>query len=426
MIKRDVYLNRLISGIGNDSVKVVTGLRRVGKSYLLNKIFYEYLLDNGVKKERIIKFAFDSAEDLNMFGEDLVELEKAKRPVDYKKFMNFVSGKISKRGRYFLLLDEVQRLDSFEYVLNGYLAKGNLEIYVTGSNSKFLSSEVITEFRGRGDEIHVLPLSFSEISQLKNYKNNGLEKYMVFGGLPRVALADSDERRINYLKEQMERTYLKDVIERNKIRNKTELGELLNILASGIASLTNPRKLANTFSSVKSINMAESTINRYLGYLKEAFIINSAERFDVKGKKYISTPYKIFFEDIGLRNVRLNFRQVEYTHIMENVIYNELRYRGYAVDVGSLETVDKNKRKQLEIDFVINKGSSRYYIQSAYDIPDAQKLQQETRAFDQIKDSFKKIIIVNRNLVPHMTDKGYLLIGLEDFLLDKDCLEKNY
>ncbi|MBR5900804.1 ATP-binding protein [bacterium] len=426
MIKRDVYLNRLISGIGNDSVKVVTGLRRVGKSYLLNKIFYEYLLDNDVKKERIIKFAFDSAEDLNTIGEDLVELEKAKRPVDYKKFMKFVSGKISKRGRYFLLLDEVQRMDSFEFVLNGYLAKGNLEIYVTGSNSKFLSSDVITEFRGRGDEIHVLPLSYSEISQLKSYKNNGLEKYMVFGGLPRVALADSDERRINYLKEQMERTYLKDVIERNKVRNKTELGELLNILASGIASLTNPRKLANTFSSVKNINMAESTISKYLGYLKEAFIINSAERFDVKGKKYISTPYKIFFEDIGLRNVRLNFRQVEYTHIMENIIFNELRYRGYAVDVGSLETVDQNKRKQLEIDFVVNKGSSRYYIQSAYDIPDAQKLQQETRAFDQIKDSFKKIIIVNRNLIPHMTDKGYLLISLENFLLDKDCLEKNY
>ena len=426
MIKRDVYLNRLVSGLGSGSVKIITGLHRVGKSFLLNNIFYEYLLGKGVKRDHIIKFAFDSADDLDLIGEDPFELERDKRPVDRKKFMDFMSGKISKKGRYYLLLDEVQRLESFEYVLNGYLAKGNLEIYVTGSNSKFLSSDVITEFRGRGEEIHVWPLSYSEITQLSEYKKNGLEKYMVYGGLPRVALASSNERRMNYLREQMEKTFLKDVIEHNNVQNKYELGELLDIVASGISSLTNPRRLANTFSSIKNAKMAEGTISNYLDYFKDAFLIDTAVRYDVKGKKYISTPYKIYFEDIGLRNARLNFRQVEYTHIMENVLFTELKYRGYAVDVGALDIIERDKRKRLEIDFVANAGSSRYYIQSAYDIPDAQKLQQETRAFDLLKDSFRKVIIINRSIVPHLTEKGYLLIGLEEFLLDKDCLDKSF
>ncbi len=419
MIERPVYLKRLANRIGNGSIKIVTGIRRTGKSYLLNKIFYEYLLEHGVEKSHIIKFAFDSAEDLDRIGEDLISIEKEKRNVSYKKFMSFVSSMVQDDEKYFLLLDEIQRLDSFEFVLNAYLSK-NMEIYVTGSNSKFLSSDVITEFRGRGDQVHVMPLSFSEFyNYVGGDKSEALEKYMVYGGLPQVVLAKTDEEKSNYLQLQMERTYLRDVIERHNVKNQEELGKLLDIISSGISTLVNPTKLANTFKSEKKISISDVTVKQFIEYFKESYILDSAMRFDVKGKKYIGTPYKIYFEDLGLRNARLNFRQIEYTHLMENVLFNELKYRGYKIDVGVVEVREKNIRKQLEVDFVVNKGSQRLYIQSAYDIPDTEKMKQETKSFDKIKDSFKKIIVVEKSTVKRQTENGYLLIGLKDFLLEE-------
>lgn len=419
MIERPVYLKRLANRIGNGNIKIVTGIRRTGKSYLLNKIFYEYLLEHGVEKSHIIKFAFDSAEDLDRIGEDLISIEKEKRNVSYKKFMSFVSSMVQDDEKYFLLLDEIQRLDSFEFVLNAYLSK-NMEIYVTGSNSKFLSSDVITEFRGRGDQVHVMPLSFSEFyNYVGGDKSEALEKYMVYGGLPQVVLAKTDEEKSNYLQLQMERTYLRDVIERHNVKNQEELGELLDIISSGISTLVNPTKLANTFKSEKKISISDVTVKQFIEYFKESYILDSAMRFDVKGKKYIGTPYKIYFEDLGLRNARLNFRQIEYTHLMENVLFNELKYRGYKIDVGVVEVREKNIRKQLEVDFVVNKGSQRLYIQSAYDIPDTEKMKQETKSFDKIKDSFKKIIVVEKSTVKRQTENGYLLIGLKDFLLEE-------
>ena len=423
MINRDLYLEELKSRMWNDSVKIITGIRRSGKSFLLNSIFYEHLISSGVKEDRIIKFAFDSATDLAKIGEDLIELEKDKRKVSYKKFISYLDTLISPKERYYLLLDEVQRLEAFEYVLNGYLSKGNLDIYVTGSNSKFLSSDVITEFRGRGDEIHVMPLSFSEFcGYLKGDVSKRLFEYMTYGGLPRTVLAQSDKQKMNYLSSQLEKTFIKDVIERNNIRNTEELNELMNFVASGISTLINPSKLEKRFMSEKKTHLSTDTISNYMKYLQDAFIIDKALRYDVKGKSYISTPYKVYFEDTGLRNAKLGFRQVEFTHLMENTIYNELRYRGYKVDVGVVETREKNQRKQLEVDFVANEGSQRFYIQSAYDIYSEDKLLQETKSLDNISDSFKKIIITERSIVRHHNDKGYLFLSLEDFLLNQDSL----
>ena len=424
MIKRDEYLNRFVSRIGNDSVKVITGIRRSGKSYLMNVIFYDYLLSSGIEASHIIRFAFDSALDLGKIGEDLIELEIHGRKVDYRKFMNYIGSCISSEGQYYLLLDEIQRLDAFEFVLNGYLAMGNIDIYVTGSNSKFLSSDVITEFRGRGDEIHILPLSFSEYyGYLGGDVERRLDEYMTFGGLPRCVLAKSEEEKMAYLTAQLEKTYLKDVIDRNKIKNTEALSELFDILASGISTLTNPTKLEKRFQSEKKINLSADSIGKYIGCLKEAFILDRAIRYNVKGKAYIGTPYKLYFEDIGLRNAKLNFRQVEFTHLMENVIYNELRFRGYQVDIGMVEIREGSSRKQLEVDFVANKGSNRYYIQSAYDIRDEEKFAQEAKSLDNIADSFKKIIIVDRPIVARRTDKGYLMLSLSDFLLDSNSLD---
>lgn len=423
MINRDLYLEELKSRMWNDSVKIITGIRRSGKSFLLNSIFYEHLISSGIKEDRIIKFAFDSATDLAKIGEDLIELEKNKRKVSYKKFISYLETLISPKERYYLLLDEVQRLEAFEYVLNGYLSKGNLDIYVTGSNSKFLSSDVITEFRGRGDEIHVMPLSFSEFyGYLKGDVSKRLFEYMTYGGLPRTVLAQSDKQKMNYLSSQLEKTFIKDVIERNNIRNTEELNELMNFVASGISTLTNPSKLEKRFMSEKKTHLSTDTISNYMKYLQDAFIIDKALRYDVKGKSYISTPYKVYFEDTGLRNAKLGFRQVEFTHLMENMIYNELKSRGYKVDVGVVETREKNQRKQLEVDFVANEGSQRFYIQSAYDIYSEDKLLQETKSLDNISDSFKKIIITERSIVRHHNDKGYLFLSLEDFLLNQDSL----
>jgi uncharacterized protein len=425
MIQRPIYLERLKNRMWNDSIKIVTGIRRSGKSFLLKNIFIDYLLSIGVQEKNIITFSFDSAIDLATIAEDLVELEKQKRNVDYKKFIAYINPLITPTEKYYMILDEVQRLDSFEFVLNGYLSMGNIDIYVTGSNSKFLSSDVITEFRGRGDEIHLLPLSFSEFL---NYSPNPdiskkLDEYMTFGGLPRAVLTIGEEAKMNYLSSQLEKTFLKDVIDRNNIKNTEELDELMNIIASGISSLTNPTKLENRFLSEKKIKLTADTITSYIKHLKESYILDQAFKYDIKGKAYISTPFKIYFEDIGLRNAKLNFRQVEYTHLMENVIFNELKFRGYKVDVGFVNIRENNLRKQLEVDFVANSGNQRYYIQSAYDIADEAKLQQETKSLDYINDSFKKIVVVNKSIVSKRNDKGYLFISLADFLLNQDSLK---
>lgn len=427
-IKRDKYLEMLQIRRHNGFIKIITGIRRCGKSYLMNDIFYEKLRQEGVDESHIIKFAFDSAEDLLLIGEDLQDLFINKKKVDPKKFMTFISQRMIDNDMYYLLLDEVQNLGCFEAVLNGYLRKKNMDVYVTGSNSKFLSSDVLTEFAGRGDEIHVLPLSFSEF--YANYQDGldyAFDDYMIYGGLPAVALMKTSEQKSSYLKTQLQNVYLKDLVERNNLNSDENIGELLDIIASGISSLTNPTKLANTFKSIKNTSLSALTIDRYITYMQKAFILSKVNKYDVKGKKYINTPYKIYFEDVGLCNARLDFRQIEETHLMENIIYNELRYRGYNVDVGFVETrenIDGTlKRKQLEIDFVANQGNKRYYIQSAYDIPNEEKMKQETKSLDNIDDSFKKIIVVRNSIKPRRNEKGYLIVGLKEFLLDPNSLE---
>ena len=427
-IKRDKYLEMLQIRRHNGFIKVITGIRRCGKSYLMNDIFYEKLRQEGVDESHIIKFAFDSAEDLLLIGEDLQDLFINKKKVDPKKFMTFISQRMIDNDMYYLLLDEVQNLGCFEAVLNGYLRKKNMDVYVTGSNSKFLSSDVLTEFAGRVDEIHVLPLSFSEF--YANYQDGldyAFDDYMIYGGLPAVALMKTSEQKSSYLKTQLQNVYLKDLVERNNLNSDENIGELLDIIASGISSLTNPTKLANTFKSIKNTSLSALTIDRYITYMQQAFILSKVNKYDVKGKKYINTPYKIYFEDVGLCNARLDFRQIEETHLMENIIYNELRYRGYNVDVGFVETrenIDGTlKRKQLEIDFVANQGNKRYYIQSAYDIPNEEKMKQETKSLDNIDDSFKKIIVVRNSIKPRRNEKGYLIVGLKEFLLDPNSLE---
>ena len=427
-IKRDKYLQMLQIRRHNGFVKVITGIRRSGKSYLLNDIFYDYLKRDGIDNKHIIKFAFDSADDLLLIGEDLQELTLMKRKVDPKKFMNYISSQIVDDNMYYLLLDEIQNLGCFETVLNGYLRKKNMDIYVTGSNSKFLSRDVLTEFRGRGDEIHVLPLSFSEFyASYQDDTNYALDDYMIYGGLPAAALMKSSEQKMSYLKTQLKNLFIKDIVDRYHLGSDENLEELFDIIASGISSLTNPTKLSNTFKSVKNVSLSAPTINNYINYMEEAFIVSKAKKYDVKGKKYINTPYKIYFEDVGLRNARLNFRQIEETHLMENIIYNELRYRGYNVDVGIIdirENVNGSyERRQLEIDFVANQGNKRYYIQSAFDIPNEDKMKQETKSFDKTNDSFKKIIILCKSMRPRRTEKGYLLIGIKEFLLDPNSLD---
>lgn len=427
-IKRDKYLEMLQIRRHKGFIKIITGIRRCGKSYLMNDIFYEKLRQEGVDESHIIKFAFDSAEDLLLIGEDLQDLFINKKKVDPKKFMTFISQRMIDNDMYYLLLDEVQNLGCFEAVLNGYLRQKNMDVYVTGSNSKFLSSDVLTEFAGRGDEIHVLPLSFSEF--YANYQDGldyAFDDYMIYGGLPAVALMKTSEQKSSYLKTQLQNVYLKDLVERNNLNSDENIGELLDIIASGISSLTNPTKLANTFKSIKNTSLSALTIDRYITYMQQAFILSKVNKYDVKGKKYINTPYKIYFEDVGLCNARLDFRQIEETHLMENIIYNELRYRGYNVDVGFVETrenIDGTlKRKQLEIDFVANQGNKRYYIQSAYDIPNEEKMKQETKSLDNIDDSFKKIIVVRNSIKPRRNEKGYLIVGLKEFLLDPNSLE---
>lgn len=430
-IKRDFYLDKLIRKMNNGFIKVITGIRRCGKSYLLNTIFYNYLIERGVDEEHIIKFAFDSGDDLLKIGEDLLDLDilSGERLVDPKKFLDYIKDKTQTKDKYYILLDEVQLLASFEQVLNGFLRQDNFDVYVTGSNSKFLSKDIITEFVGRGDEVHVMPLSFSEYMQTTSLdKEDAFAEYQVFGGLPALCSMDSDEDKINYLKTQLYNVYLRDIVNRYDIRSDSELAELLNVLASGVSSLTNPSKIEATFESSKQTKISANTIDKFIEYFEDSFILKRAYRYDVKGRKYIGTPYKIYFEDVGLRNARLNFRQIEPTHLMENIIYNELRHRGYMVDVGVVMTREKDKndkdvRKQREVDFIANLGTKRYYIQSAYSLPSAEKAEQEKKSLLNIDDSFKKIIIVKDRVKAFLDDNGIVTINLFDFLLNKDSLD---
>lgn len=414
-IRRDIYLKKLINRMHNGMIKVVTGIRRSGKSYLLFTIFKDYLLSEGVDEDHIISIELDRLEN-KKYRNPYVILEQIRSQlIDSKD--------------YYIFLDEVQLLDQFEDVLNSLLHIRNVDVYVTGSNSKFLSKDIITEFRGRGDEVHVYPVSFREYMTVFNGdKYEGWSSYVRFGGLPLTVTMNSDEQRVEYLTRLFEETYIKDIIERNHIEKKQELNDLINVLASGIGSLTNPSKIVATFNSVIQSNISLNTVRSYIEYLEDAFIISEAKRYDVKGRKYIGTPLKYYFEDVGLRNARLGFRQVEETHLMENIIYNELRVRGFSVDVGVVMKRKRTKagvqeKKQLEIDFIANQGSRRYYIQSAFSIPDEEKREQEKASLINVGDSFKKIIIVKDVVKPWHDDDGILTISLYDFLLDEKSLE---
>lgn len=414
-IKRDIYLQKLIDKKENEMIKVITGIRRCGKSYLLDPIYKKYLLSTGVKEDHIIKLELDSIEN--------------KEYLDASKLYNYVMDKIQDDKMYYILLDEIQKVDDFESVLNSFLRKKNLDVYVTASNSKFLSSDIITEFRGRGDEIRVYPLIFREYLPACNKDiDEALKEYITYGGMPYILSRKTDEEKSKYLNNLFNNTYINDIVERNNIQKNEILESLINILASSVGSLNNPLKLEKTFKSKGFKNVTAKTINTYIDYLIDAFMINKALRYDIKGKKYINTPSKYYFIDVGLRNVRLNFRQQEDNHLMENIIYNELLVRGFNVDVGVVEytTKDKNNkkmRKQLEVDFVCNKGSNRYYIQSAYSIPTKEKMEQEEQSLIKIDDFFKRIIIVENDIKFWRNEKGIVIMGLKQFLLDDNSLD---
>ena len=410
-IKRDVYLNKLISRKENGLIKIITGIRRCGKSYLLDPLFKNYLLESGVKEDHIIKLELDKEEN--------------KKFRDSHELNEYIKSLIKDKNMYYILLDEIQMVGGFESVLNSFLYERNLDVYVTGSNSKFLSSDIITEFRGRGDEIKVFPLSFSEyIESFKGDKQDAWNEYVLYGGLPLIFSKKTDEEKSKYLKDLFDQTYIKDIVERNNIQRVDILDSIINILASSVGSLTNPQKMFNTFISNGEKEISLNTINSYIKYIEDSFIVNKSKRYDVKGKKYIQTPQKYYFSDIGLRNARLNFRQQEENHIMENIIYNELIIRGYNVDVGVVEVRDENKnRKQLEVDFVCNLGNKRYYVQSALNLDTREKTIQEERPLMNINDNFKKIIVVKDNMKHWMTEEGILVIGIQEFLLNKNSLD---
>lgn len=416
VIKRDIYLKKLISKKHNGLIKVVTGVRRCGKSYLLFNLFKDYLFSEGVDRKHIVEIAFDAFEN--------------KRLQDPYVLMPYLKEQIANGEMYYILLDEIQLLGEFEAVLNSLIRMENVDVYVTGSNARFLSKDVITEFRGRGDEIHMYPLSFSEfMSVYPGTKQDGWNEYMLYGGLPLVLRFEQPEEKIAFLKSLFEETYISDIVGRYRIRNRAELEELLIILSSFIGSLTNPTKLSATFKSVKQKTLSKATITRYIDYLCDAFLIDKALRYDIKGKKYIDTPVKYYFTDIGLRNARLNFRQLEETHTMENIIFNELKIRGFNVDVGVVVVNGSSKngnsiRSQLEIDFVCNKGSKRYYIQSAYAMPDQAKMEQEQRSLMLTGDGFKKIIITRDAPAPYYNDSGVLVMNIFDFMLNPLSLEQ--
>lgn len=416
VIPRDRYLELLVSRKHNGLIKIITGMRRCGKSFLLFKLFKEHLIAGGVPESHIIRIELDDRRNKSLRDPDVC--------------LEYVTSLLKDERKYYLLIDEVQFMAEFEDVLNSFLHIDNLDTYVTGSNSKFLSTDIITEFRGRGDEIHVRPLSFAEYCAV--YPDMAWDDawniYHTYGGLPYAVLLDKAEDKAQYLKRLFREVYLKDIVERNKVQNNIQIGILLDIISSSIGSLTNPRKLENTFKSDGNMSISAATIKQYLDYFIDAFMVEKAERYDIKGKKYISTPQKYYFSDLGLRNAKLNFRQQEETHIMENVIYNELRMRGYSVDVGVIEINERTSegtyaRKQIEIDFVANKGSQRYYIQSAFALPSLEKVAQEERPLKNVPDSFKKIIVVKDNIMLRRDDNGITTMGLKQFLLDPHSLE---
>lgn len=387
-----------------DLIKIVTGLRRCGKSFLLFNLFHQHLLSSGTDESHIIEIALDD-----------ISNEALREPF---RMLEYVKSKIKDDNQYYLIIDEVQLLGRFVDVLNSFMHIDNVDIYVTGSNSRFLSKDVATEFRGRGIEIHIYPLSFAELYQARGGDKYALWKsYYTYGGLPYLASLNDNARKTEYLSSLNQTLYLKDIVERNKIANEDEFSELMNLMTSSIGLPCNPNKIANTFKSVKKVSLASQTIAKYLSFMEDAFIVEKSVRYDIKGRKYIGTLSKYYFQDVGLRNALLNFRQVEETHLMENVIYNELRRCGYSVDVGMIEVRSATQRKQLEVDFVANKGDKRYYIQSAFALPDEQKLEQELASLKKINDSFKKIIITRDDIAPYHDDNGVLIIGLMDFLL---------
>ena len=413
-IKRQQYLDQLIASQRNGLVKIITGIRRCGKSYLLFKLFHDYLNSQGIADDHIIQIALDDRTNKELRDPD--------------NLLKYIKEQITDKDLYYIILDEIQMVDEFTDVLNSLLHISNADVYVTGSNSHFLSTDIVTEFRGRGDEIHLFPLSFSEYCEGYNGSTDQAWKdYYTYGGLPLILTLDTDKKKEDYLSNLYKSVYLVDVLERHKIKNIGEFDELVKIISSSIGSSCNPTKLANTFKSVKNVAIHHQTINKYLGFLEDAFLVEKSIRYNIKGKKYINTLAKYYFSDLGIRNALLGFRQQEETHIMENIIYNELRTRGLHVDVGMVETrkPDKNGRlirKQLEVDFVVNQGSQRYYIQSAFAMPTLEKEAQESASLLLINDSFKKIIIVKDDIKPKRNEEGILTIGLKDFLLDKNSL----
>ncbi len=413
-IKRDIYLDRLIRREKNGLIKVVTGVRRCGKSYLLFNLFHNYLLDKGIQENHIIEIALDDRSNKELRDPD--------------NMLKYVKERIVDRETYYIILDEVQLMAEFEDVLNSFMHIRNADVYVTGSNSKFLSSDLVTEFRGRGDEIRIYPLSFREYcSVYEGSADEAWDDYFTYGGLPLILSRETPEEKAEYLMSLFQKVYLSDIVDRHKVRNREELDELVDILASAVGSLTNPLKLANTFKTVKKKTISDKTLKKYMDYLMDAFLVSKAVRYDIKGRKYIGSPAKFYFEDVGLRNARLNFRQMEENHIMENVIYNELRIRGYHVDVGLVEQFGKNSenkttKKQLEVDFVVTRGSEKYYIQSAFAMTTPEKQAQEERPLNTIGDSFKKIIVVRDNIKVRRNDMGIVTIGIRNFLLDENSL----
>lgn len=410
IIERNDYLNKIIARRENGLIKVLTGIRRCGKSYMLNIIFYNYLIESGVKDDHIIKLALDREENKKYHNSKLLN--------------EYIFSKIIDSDMYYVLIDEIQLTEGFEFVLNGLLYEKNIDVYVTGSNSRFLSSDIITEFRGRSDEVRIYPLSFAEfVNVFDGDRYEAWNEYVTYGGMPLILKQRTDEQKSKYLTSLYDLTYKKDIVDRNNIDKPDVLDTLINILASSVGSLTNPQKIYNTFVSNGITDISKNTIISYIDYLLDAFLIEKAERYDVKGKKYIQTPQKYYFADIGLRNAKLNFRQQEENHLMENIIYNELLIRGYNVDVGVVETREGNNRKQLEVDFVCNQGNRRYYIQSALNLDTPEKTLQETKSLNNIGDSFKKIIVVKDNIKLWRNDDGILIIGIQEFLLNKNSLD---
>lgn len=418
-IKRDYYLNKCIKKMNNSMIKIISGIRRCGKSYLLFILFKEYLLDNGVFQKNIIEIHLDRESD-----------KKLRNPENLIKYVYDITRK-NKEEKFFLFIDEIQLCENFVDVLNDFIYENNIDVYVTGSNSKFLAKDVVTEFRGRGDEIRLYPLSFNEFFQNynENEYNKAINDYFMFGGMPYLNNLDNDKDKISYLNNLFLETYIKDIKERNKIRDTDAMNKLILVLASSIGSFVNPAKISKTFKSELKIDLSVKTINEYIHFLEDSFIIKISNRYDIKGKKYINTPYKCYFEDIGLRNAKLNLRQSERTHIMENLIFNELYIRGYSVDVGVVNINERQKdnsyiNKNIECDFVINRGYEKYYVQSCYEIPVDEKRNQEIRPFLNIRDSFKKVIITFADVIPYIDDNGVFTISLKEFLLNNDILKE--